>query len=233
MTERPQAVPRKNWLLMVFVGAGVIAVVGTLIVPGWRNPCQGDEDGEEFGITVVEPGGNELVLRRSKNWYNPGLGAGKWIGTAANLGPGPSTAYSKLEPNRKGCVKFKYTGGTNGETAKLHVIGEGAPRALTFALYCGHRTNHPNDIKPKYEEVPEQCDKFVYRINTSVGVRVDSLDFAAISVASLAVRLDSIASRLAVSGVPQLEADSLTAMVGVKGPWYPCASAGCCRAWGM
>ncbi|MCC7131429.1 MAG: hypothetical protein IT352_02230 [Gemmatimonadales bacterium] len=217
--------------VLVAVGAMVVSVTNW---PGNRlNPCKSDEDTEAYGIVVTENGGNELALRRSKNWYTPGLGGGKWIGTAANGGPGASDAFEKLDPEKKGCVKFKYPGGVNSESAKLHIIGTGAPVDLKFAMYCVHRADHPDDIKPKYEPIPAVCDRLLYRLDTSVGVRVDSLEFAALGVLSLQARLDSVRARLVLAGVPQIEADSLVGTVGNKGPWYPCASAGCCRAWGM
>ncbi len=232
MTDEAKAVPRKNLLPLMAISVLAIGVIGFVVWPGGfgRGPCSGDEGSATYSLTVNESGGNALTLRRSKNWYNAGLGAGKWIGTAANGGPGASEAYPTLEPSQKGCVKFKYPGGMNSESAKLHV-GTGVT-PLKFALYCVHADNHPSDIKPKYEAVPDVCDKLVYRLETTVGLKVDSLEFAPLGILTLAARLDSLRSKLAVSGVPQQEAMSLTTMVGQFGPWYPCASAGCCRAWG-
>jgi hypothetical protein len=231
MTGATQFERRKSRTTALVAVAAVAVGLGLWIFwPHGRSPCNSDEDSEAYGITVQEPSGNKLALRRSKNWSMPGLGAGKWIGTAADLGPGPSYAYHKLNENQKGCIKFKYPGGTNTESAWLHVTGQPIP--LTYALYCAHPVSHPSGIKPDYVPVPATCPKFVFFMKTSVGIKIDSLSFAPINLQSLAVRLDSLRARLLTLGVPQPEADSLRAMVGVFGPWYPCASAGCCRAWG-
>lgn len=227
--------------VLILVAAAALAVVAVIAIRDGRDerngrdqrnhPCAGDADDTKFSHEVTETGGNMLALGRSKGWFHPGLGAGKWIGTATNKGPGPSKAFPMLEEDEGGCVKFKYPGGTKTETAWLHEIGAGAPVALKVALYCVHGKNHPSDIKPRYEGLPDVCEKVVYSIATSIGRVVDSLDFDP-GVRTATDRMAAVTTSLTAAGVSREEMASFAAQLESFGPWYPCASAGCCRAWG-
>lgn len=188
-------------------------------------------------------GGPNVWGRSLKNVDDASLPSGKWVGVvwrqkSDDAAKNPAPPFGALAPGDSGCLHFRDTGAeaTDGgfqAEAFLYRPDPDARRIALSGIVCYEGSHgHGN---PSWMTAAKRCKKArraTVFLNSGAGeTRVIPvvIDKKKGFKRSLAAALDS------ATGDPQLMGFSTSlaaarATLSTAGPWFPCASNGCCRA---
>lgn len=180
---------------------------------------------------VAYPPYPELKLYSSLAWPSPGPDL-PWLGFYKNTSTHPidpfSNSISKVKPipgGERACIAFASSVGGAGTLAVF--VHENQPfhsLAFTHALFCPSPKEIGVERPPRYEKVPDHCEtggRASYRADKEVVVILFEQDGGAWRVWVPNARKTEV-EEAAITAVR-------TALT-TEGTWFPCAAAGCCRA---
>jgi hypothetical protein len=205
------------------------------------DPCgdfiRSDDDLSSNGTGggYEQAGGAHLALARSKKWDdNVEIKSnGRFVGSMLLKNDKQSQLYKRLATQGdQGCLFFKYNNGSPHK-ARFYKAGEPNFDQLNTVLLC---VDPGSDKHPRMDPVPplHGCDPLI----ASTVVAGQSIQFTVASPVTTARVKQALETALSRKISPRNLAPSDSLAINefmslsiLLGPWFPCTTGGCCRAW--
>lgn len=220
------------------IGAWAVAVLLGLGRPAHPPELPTCADIIRDGLDGVRAQGSPgLTLHRLKGWNAQPLWIGTPVGAVSRAmddeSATPPEVFPGLMPGDSGCLYFKLidapTPFGRSLEATFQVNGAASPEPLKGALACLHLGTIHEDEPPRQVSPASHCPVGAEAIGYLAGPdgRSIRLDF---KVVGDFTRSLAAAFRSAVPDLSESAATALATSYDVAGPWFPCSTTTCCRA---
>lgn len=242
-----------NWSVVMLSallgGGGLVGAIssgpGPVVRPPAQKYCGDMEVDPAVGrVSYTEKKGH-FWLHRVVGWDSIPLSKGKWVG-AIQRDPSDTDTDSHLfglNPGEWGCLRFKVdkkAGGGLSSVAHLY-HNSGGPRDSVYnSLVCHHDSAHPPRVSPMVLEDANACSGPGTSLYATVATSSGALASFKINT-SQKQWVHNLGS--AIEPLTEMDTQTLKANQGAelnkvvadlekagRGPWFPCTSTECCRA---
>jgi hypothetical protein len=188
---------------------------------------------DDFDSDATDDRNAKVKLFRTEAWFediSTVVNTPKWIG-AVRIGNKESDFFPDLPPNAMGCVRFQAYGAEEG-AAKLAELWDSdnvLKHSYSGKVLCiGYK--HAKDVKPERVEHPKNCDSYKIWIQTKNGPYYREWpEPGAPKPLMLMPFIGVIKQGLDSLKLEESEVKMILDKFATPGPWFPCASTGCCR----